>query len=272
MLRRRAGRRRRGGTGALWVGQKAKARVDDCALRDNATVGIHVRQRARVGINRRTITGHTWAVAAPFGDQRARSRIDLVESLVSGNVDPVPLAGTIDVDTAKLRIVDTTVSGNTGDGVAAGGVPGPPRISNSTVSGNGGTGVAIGTRGQLDHVTIAGNGGVGLSTGVYAKVSSVLVADNAVDCDAFIELRVLNGALSENPAGCNLVALGGAPVLDGDPGLLPLQDNGGQTQTQALPPGSIAVGVLTKRSACNQPDQRGVPRTAPCDLGAFELP
>jgi predicted outer membrane repeat protein len=56
-------------------------------------------------------------------------------------------------------------------------------------------------------------------------------------------------------------------VLFADPGLQPLADNGGPTETMALPDGSPAIDVAT---SCEGFDQRGTPRSAPCDSGAFE--
>ncbi|MCC6524052.1 MAG: hypothetical protein IT373_15435, partial [Polyangiaceae bacterium] len=45
-------------------------------------------------------------------------------------------------------------------------------------------------------------------------------------------------------------------------------DNGGPTPTQAVPAGSPAIDV---GSNCPPTDQRGLPRSVPCDAGAFEL-
>ena len=62
---------------------------------------------------------------------------------------------------------------------------------------------------------------------------------------------------------------GGAPFSIADPSLGPLADNGGPTPTQALLAGSLAIdagGVCAVAS-----DQRGLPRTTPCDVGAYEF-
>lgn len=52
--------------------------------------------------------------------------------------------------------------------------------------------------------------------------------------------------------------------------LLPPADNGGPTETQALPPGSPAVDAGTATGA-PPADQRGLPRAGPVDIGAYEL-
>jgi hypothetical protein len=66
-----------------------------------------------------------------------------------------------------------------------------------------------------------------------------------------------------------------------DPQLGPLQDNGGATQTMALPSGSAAVDAGNPSGCTNgdgdllKTDQRGMPRPdkedkGGCDMGAYE--
>ena len=52
-----------------------------------------------------------------------------------------------------------------------------------------------------------------------------------------------------------------------DPGLLPLAENGGLTQTMALTSDSPALDV---GGECPEADQRGMPRSGACDAGAYE--
>jgi hypothetical protein len=67
------------------------------------------------------------------------------------------------------------------------------------------------------------------------------------------------------------------PQFWGDPMLGALGDNGGETMTHALAPGSLAIDAVPS-SACILPtDQRGALRgvvqtspETPCDIGAFE--
>ena len=60
--------------------------------------------------------------------------------------------------------------------------------------------------------------------------------------------------------------------LQGDPNLAPLADNGGFTQTMALPPGSPAIDAGDDEN-CAATDQRGItrPQGSHCDIGAYEL-
>ena len=66
--------------------------------------------------------------------------------------------------------------------------------------------------------------------------------------------------------------------LSGDPMLDSLADNGGDTWTHALLPGSPAIDMIPAISCTLPTDQRGAPRPVvqtssdtPCDIGAFEL-
>lgn len=61
--------------------------------------------------------------------------------------------------------------------------------------------------------------------------------------------------------------------LQGNPGLLPLADNGGPTLTHALSPDSIALNS-GPAARCLREDQRGKTRGISdgfCDVGAYEL-
>ena len=60
--------------------------------------------------------------------------------------------------------------------------------------------------------------------------------------------------------------------LAADPKLDPLQDNGGETETQALLEGSPAIDAVPAALCAVSEDQRGVsrPQGEACDIGAFE--
>jgi hypothetical protein len=130
-----------------------------------------------------------------------------------------------------------------------------------------------------------GNGG-----GVYndtlgtVNFEHALVGDNVVgnrgeDCYGTIYSFDYN--LVENPEWCN-IAGDEDHNLTGDPGLLPLGDNGGPTWTHALsetlPSQAIDSGDTTCRDALGVPlttDQRGTgyyrPVNGSCDIGAYEV-
>ncbi len=68
---------------------------------------------------------------------------------------------------------------------------------------------------------------------------------------------------------CSLVHNVNGNIIGQDPQLGPLAQNGGVTQTMLLSLGNPAINAGTN-SGCPTTDQRGLPRDAQCDIGAFE--
>ena len=56
----------------------------------------------------------------------------------------------------------------------------------------------------------------------------------------------------------------------GDPGLAPLGDYGGLTETMALLPGSPAIDAGTSGAGIPTTDQRGLPRVGQVNIGSVE--
>ena len=306
------------GTRGVEVGEHVRFTLEDSAAVGNVgQSGINVEPHALVAVTRCTISGNS---ATDFGggigaqSVSGGARVTVTASTISNNSSDGSGGGIF--SSGLLKVVDSTVSGNTthvfGGGIYGGNmtitgstisgnsaqngggiaVPGftaiQAKISNSTVSGNSAAqsaGGILAVRGtQLDHVTVANNsagtvgGGIGTSffQAKAVKLTASLIADNTApngnNCGG-LTIRGISGNLVEGPLDeCTISNIGGAILLSGDPLLGPLQNNGGSTDTQALGPGSPAIAVLTKLSACRQPDQRGVARSVPCDVGAFEAP
>ncbi len=197
--------------------------------------------------------------------------------------------------------------GHAGDGVG-GGIGGPVALTNATVvenravggggsfgglAGNGiGGGIAASTgRERLRNSTVAANqairgagrgaavssgGGLGLLGGQATLTNSILAKNQAVagpDCDG-----------TANSAGHNLLGNdssctgfnGSGDLVNVDPLLGPLQDNGGPTFTMALLDGSPGIDAADDTVCAAPPvkgiDQRGVrrPQGPNCDIGAYE--
>ena len=136
----------------------------------------------------------------------------------------------------------------------------------------------------ISSVTIAGNnvnapGGALLNRG-QAQFKNTIVAGNtatpAGNC-AGTGTFASGGFNLESANSCVFNAAG--DLVNTDPHLGPLQNNGGPTPTQALPVGSPAVDTGDCSPLPGAPpltvDQRGVARPQPaggrCDIGAFEL-
>ncbi|MBI3767079.1 MAG: hypothetical protein HY271_01145 [Deltaproteobacteria bacterium] len=188
-----------------------------------------------------------------------------------------------------VSLTDCTVSGNKSKNEGGGLDPsvGTVTVTNTTISGNhsakgGGIQLESGGTLVLDHVTIAHNKakeGAGLWTeaGTTATLTATLVATNTpFDCFGPI---VSNGSnLIGRIDGCTItgdttgnITGGPKPVKAVKPGLAPLKDNGGPTKTHALMPGSPAINADMGMCPPPSADQRGLPRLAPCDIGAFEV-
>jgi uncharacterized repeat protein (TIGR01451 family)/CSLREA domain-containing protein len=152
-------------------------------------------------------------------------------------------------------------------------------ISGNTAAGDGGGLQAANVTASLTNVTITNNS-ADAGGGIFRIVGSVtlkntIVADNAPGGNCSDTVASMGNNLdSENSCG-----LGGAgDLINTDPMLGSLQNNGGPTDTHALPAGSPAVDAGTN-AGCPATDQRGTARpfdgdgngTPTCDIGAFEF-
>src|SRR5436853_92651 len=157
-----------------------------------------------------------------------------------GSEAPGDGGGILAFEGGEVLLRGLTVSGNTA-GQNGGGVSAPPEgtnrtavtISDSTISGN--------------HVS--GGAAEALGGGVYVLG----------------KFSMTNSTVTGNSAESSILA----PVVQGGGGL---QNNGGETDTLALRPGSPAIDAGTN-DGCPGTDQRGVarPQGSSCDIGAFEL-
>lgn len=198
------------------------------------------------------------------------SSLALVNSSIISNTSIVRGGGI--VNNNVLTVVNSTISGNTTVG-AGGGI-----FSNNTS--------------RLNNVTIANNsanngGGVTVATSTVLTLTNTLIAGNTNDSDqpsnCVGTLTSQGYNLVQITTGCTLSAATG-DITNQDPGIGPLQDNGGPTPTHALLTGSPALDAGnpaapgSAETACAATDQRGVTRpqdgdldtTAVCDIGAYE--
>jgi hypothetical protein len=182
--------------------------------------------------------------------------------------------GGIDVQEGNLDVVNSTISGNMtpadGGGVLCRFRAGALRLNNTTITAN----VA-----DADGDGFGDGGGVFVETGAVLLSNSIL-ADNV---DRGGEARECAGQVTSvdhnvlgNLGGCSLNPLP-SDLIDANPRLGLLGDNGGPTLTHAPLPGSPAIDQGSPAApgsdgACAATDQRGVtrPQLAACDAGAVE--
>ena len=185
----------------------------------------------------------------------------------------------------SLTIVTSTFSGNGGPGAYGGAVrnDGVLSVEQSTFAGNradlGGAIYNVGTL-IVDHGTVSGNmavgDGGGIDSGRTLIVRNTILAGNTVETGLSSDLYGVFTSLGHNLIG-NSRGGGGfvsSDLLNVNPLLGPLQDNGGPTQTMALLPGSPAIAAGDPTDAPEY-DQRGpgFPRLVDgrIDIGAFEV-
>lgn len=205
---------------------------------------------------------------------------------------------------STVTITHSTLSGNaTGDGGwgplgiplrgQGGGVcvrDGTGSIDNATLSGNeasNGGGLAIDDDRSDVHIsysTIADNVSNGAGGGLYVvtgtvRISNTIVADNVdtmstdPDCYTWSGSSVTSGGynLIGDVATCSITGDTTGNIIDVDPRLSALADNGGDTETHALQFDSPAIDAASPVT-CPAADQRDEVRDdLRCDIGAFEL-
>ncbi len=211
--------------------------------------------------------------------------LNITDSTLSGNSGA--LGGGIDSGASNGQIStisNSTLSGNSSDyggGILSRGINGSTfDVSNSTVADN----HASFLGGGIDDVhtltvtnsTLSGNGapaggGIEFSGGSTATIVATMVANSSSGGDCTISGTLIDGGYNLDDDGtCGFSASNDFSDTPADLDPAGLQRNGGPTQTVALQPGSPAVGAVTDASLCSTPDQRGVARPRPCDIGAYQ--
>ena len=194
------------------------------------------------------------------------------------------------LNNGTLTVTNSTLSGNFGN-LNGGGIAnrGTLTVINSTLSGNDADnfGGGIDNQGGMLTVinsTLSGNsaaGGAGISSesGGHATLNNTIVANSTMGSDLSLD----SGTGSTFAGSNDLIGDGSdssslTHVLQGNPLLGPLGNNGGPTQTLVLLPGSPAINAGSNALAVDAKgnalttDQRGDPRIvgAAVDLGAVE--
>jgi hypothetical protein len=185
------------------------------------------------------------------------ARLTLTNSALSGN--SAERGGGI-ANAGTLTVTSATLSGNSAGGGGGGGIVslnlGTVTVTNSTLSGN-----------QANN---GPGGGISNSGGLHSwNIINTIIAGNTAPTapDLFGNF---------DSQGYNLIGSSGgasgfdpSDLLDVDPLLGPLQDNGGPTQTMALLAGSPALNAGDP-AQLDVPDQRGVIRSGGVNIGAYQ--
>ena len=188
--------------------------------------------------------------------------VTMTDCTISGNT---ARSGGGGVQVYGMTLTACTISGNTAN--AGGGVYGVGTLTACTISGN----VAAG------QYATAGGMWVAYGQNPTTLTDTIIAGNTAPDGDISLDPAGPNHG-AELEGSYNLIGTGGTGGLTtadhnllnvSNPGLAPLANNGGSTQTMALLPGSPAIGAGTAPSGVTT-DQRGQPLDSPPDIGAFQ--
>lgn len=189
-------------------------------------------------------------------------------------------------NSGSLIVSDSTVSDNERTGISSSTDLDEVTIINSTLSRNGGSGIAnsFGTVTVISSTVNDNLGGISNAGGPIIGVvtlKNTLVA-NSFFSDCLGEAITSGGHNLSSDNTCGFTSPG--DLVDTDPILGPLQNNGGPTATHALLSGSPAIDAGS--DPCTDPtgaplltDQRGAARPVDgngdgmiaCDIGSYEL-
>src|SRR6266853_209174 len=187
------------------------------------------------------------------GGIRNRGTLSLNNVTLSANSSGINGGGLLNLGT--LTLTNTTVSGNTA-GTDGGGV-----------YNSGGTGTLVNVT-LGDNAATAG-GGISNIAGTTTLTNTLIAGSTGGNCSGAI---TSGGNNLDSGSTCAFAGAGDLSNLD--PLLGVLANNGGATQTRALPAGSPAIDA-GNNAACPATDQRGAARPFPaagnCDIGAFEF-
>ena len=191
-------------------------------------------------------------------------------------------AGAIKFSNNNLVLRGTTVSNNYTDDSRYGAIvdwsnqPSSLVIENSTIAGNEGTGITLfEARASITNATITGatdGAGIRSERNSVVTVTNSILYGNSRNCESGGNIGgsiVSGGHNIEARNTCGFAAAG--DLINTNPMLGPLADNGGPTRTRGLQPGSPAIDAGDD-VACMASDQRGVarPSGSSCDIGAYE--
>lgn len=270
-----------------------------------ASTGGGIRNRANLTVTSSTISGNTAHEVGSGGDgggiYNFQGKVTINGSTISDNTALDGDFGTDDGDgggifniRGEVIITNSTVSGNSADN-DAGGVrtSGILTITNSTFSDNtagtqGGGILTSNSAGGDSQITItsstiadnSASSGSGISVvGGYVDLENTIVANNlsgasncAVQLPDFGSIDSSDYNLISDSSCFETGEEGANDLLDTDPELATLTNNGGSTETHAFDMTSDAYN--TGGEDCpTATDQRGTPRPqqGACDIGAFEL-
>lgn len=289
-------------TGGAIFNNDATLLINDCVFTGNsATVGgaiLSDGEQSSLQIRRSTFTDNhaDWTGGAIHLENSGRN-FDIEQSTISGNTAADGAGLFIGVTTSDVFISSSTLSGNVASGNGGGlfltDNYDTVILVNCTISGNQATdggGIFVQDSNsdvQFFSCTIYGNtasgqgGGILIDTagiGRFLLAQTILSGNTASSAPSDL---ILNNSVDFTYISHNIIGFASLNTYEHvafyqgnwigyQIQLLPLTNNGGLTQTHALTSDSFARNAGTSYFGIGR-DQRGVVRSDPPDIGAFEL-
>ncbi len=294
-----------------WAWTTSTVIIADSAISNSGTAtdpprstgGVRVYTDSTLAVTRSTITGNRGGGLSCSGNP-ACAGLTVTDSAIEGNsgtaVGSYGFDGPGIFTTGPTTVAGSSISNNyvnaTLGGTGAGGgiyASSDLTVVNSTISGNsipnnavGGAIYFTGTTGSIINATVADNYalyGPGVrvqnDAGVLTIANSILLGSwtgYAGTCTIGVGVIVSGGHNIDSANTCGFAAEG--DLIDTDPLLGALADNGGPTWTRALQAVSPAIDAgddaVCGAAPVDGVDQRGVsrPQGVHCDIGAYEYP
>src|SRR5262245_37546898 len=187
-----------------------------------------------------------------------------------------PSNGAVTIESGGAASIDhSLISSNGSPGIdVMGGAQ--VTVTNSTITqSNGFDGVLLDGNGTFNEDTIANNGANGINNhggGIANVFNTILSGNTSGNC--FFAITVANGSGSnsdDSGTTCGaLITTGGNSSTGTGVIAASVTNNGGPTNTYALPAGSVAIGHGLGAGG-SATDQRGFLRDAAPDVGAYEF-
>ncbi|WP_072619495.1 CHAT domain-containing protein [Spirulina major] len=252
--------------------------------------GVRLRNNSTLILENSQIANNTVAQQGGgiFGD--ATSVMTVRNSAIANNIAVGNGGGIISENTAAnaVTIINSTLNNNRSNASGGGLSAQNATLINSTLSGNvatSGGGASVTNNFTVRNSTIAFNQATAAGGGIYLdNAAAVLTATNSIISQNIApvgaDLALTPAIFAQSTIESNLIGLAsGAGAFSNtnligiNPLLGPLQNNGGPTQTHALPANSPALDAGNNDLTTVTTDQLGNPRisNSRVDLGAFEL-
>jgi len=196
--------------------------------------------------------------------------LTIKNSTIANNKTNFSAGGIYSIGSSSLTVLNSTIANNSAQSQGGGMWVDKGSVANSTIVGNTGS-IGGGIFKQpifpgIDQFLTITNSTISGNT-IHNNGSMVAIGNSILNNSSCTSSPVNDGGNNLDSGNtCNFT---NNALVNTDPLLGSLGDNGGPTQTMALQAGSPAINMGTK---CLATDQRGVtrPQGAACDIGAYE--